>query len=99
MKFHLAILMAGLLVTGAAYAADGAKVYNNTCMNCHGAGVMGAPKLGDKAAWAPRISQGKAALYEHAMNGYKGMPAKGGDDKLSSTDVKAAVDYMVEHSS
>ena len=65
---------------------------------CHGAGIAGAPKLGDKAAWAPRIEQGSAVLLEHAIKGFSGkagmMPAKGGSS-ASDEEVKAAVEYMV----
>ncbi|HEY0060995.1 MAG TPA: c-type cytochrome [Telluria sp.] len=78
-------------------AIDGEKVFNAGCVACHGAGIAGAPKLGDKAAWAPRIKQGTAVLYEHAIKGYQGkagmMPAKGGLN-ASDDEVKAAVDYM-----
>ncbi len=63
---------------------------------------MGAPKLADKAAWAPRIAQGKDTLYKHAIGGYQGkagvMPAKGGS-QASDEEVKAAVDYMVSKAS
>ena len=79
-------------------ADNGKSVYNAACLACHGAGIAGAPKLGDKAAWAPRIKQGDALLYEHAIKGFQGkagmMPAKGGSS-ASDADVKAAVDYMV----
>lgn len=82
-------------------AADGAAVYNQACVACHGAGVAGAPKLGDKADWAPRIQQGKDTLYTHAINGYQGqkgvMPPRGGSNK-SDAEVRAAVDYMVNQS-
>ncbi len=83
----------------AAPAADaGKKLYDSTCAACHGAGVAGAPKFGDKAAWAPRIKQGNATLYEHALKGFQGkagmMPPKGGAMTASDEDVKAAVDYM-----
>lgn len=82
-------------VIPAAQAADGASVYNKTCAVCHAAGVAGAPKLGDKAAWAPRIAQGMDKLHANAIKGTaKGMPPKGtyaGPD----ADVMAAVDYMV----
>ncbi len=75
----------------------GKKLYEANCQACHGAGVAGAPKFGDKAAWAPRIKQGSATLYEHAINGFQGkmgvMPAKGGAS-ASDAEVKAAVDYM-----
>jgi cytochrome c5 len=56
---------------------------------------MGAPKTGDKAAWQPRIAQGKATLYQHAIGGIRAMPAKGGNASLSDADVKAAVDYLL----
>jgi len=81
----------------AANAADGKSVYDKSCMACHAAGVAGAPKLGDKAAWAPRIKQGMDVLYATALKGKGAMPPKGtyaGPD----ADVKAAVDYMVSHS-
>lgn len=80
----------------------GDKVYNNACAACHGAGIAGAPKLGDAGAWSSRISKGSDELYANAINGYSGnagyMPAKGGNASLSDADVKAAVDYMVESS-
>jgi cytochrome c5 len=76
----------------------GKKIYDTACVACHGAGVAGAPKLGDKANWAPRIQQGSATLYEHAIKGFQGkagfMPPKGGSS-ASDEEVKAAVDYMV----
>jgi cytochrome c5 len=82
----------------AAAAADGKKVFDATCAVCHATGVAGAPKFGDKAAWAPRIAQGVSVLYTHALGGFQGkagvMPPKGGNTSLSDADVKAAVDYM-----
>jgi cytochrome c5 len=83
-------------------AADAGKnVYNASCVACHGAGIAGAPKLADKLAWAPRIKQGDAVLYEHAIKGFQGkagmMPPKGGST-ASDDEVKAAVDYMVSAS-
>ena len=67
-------------------------------MACHTAGIAGAPKFGDKLAWAERIKQGPAVLHEHAIKGYQGkagmMPAKGGSS-ASDDEVKAAVDYMI----
>ena len=62
---------------------------------CHGAGVAGAPKAGDKAAWAPRLKIGVDALYASALKGKAAMPAKGGNASLPDADVKAAVDYLV----
>lgn len=83
----------------AAPAADGKAVYGGTCALCHGAGMAGAPKFGDKAAWGPRIAQGNDILYKHALEGFTGkagmMPARGGNTKLADAEVKAAVDYMV----
>ena len=77
---------------------DGKTVYNTVCAGCHGAGVLGAPKFGDKAAWAPRIGQGIATLNSHAINGIRGMPARGGAASLSDDEVKGAVEYMVNGS-
>jgi len=79
-------------------ADTGKALYSSACFACHGAGIAGAPKLGDKANWAPRIAQGNATLYEHAIKGFQGkagvMPPKGGSP-APDADVKAAVDYMV----
>ncbi len=79
--------------------AKGETVYNQICMACHAAGVAGAPKLGDKTAWGPRIAQGMDTLYTHSIKGFQGktglMPPKGGNMALSDADVKATVDYMV----
>jgi cytochrome c5 len=79
--------------------AGGQAVFAKTCVVCHGAGVAGAPRLGDKADWSPRVAQGKNVLYQHALQGYTGkkgvMPPKGGNTTLSDADVKTAVDYMV----
>ncbi|NOZ17304.1 MAG: cytochrome c5 family protein, partial [Betaproteobacteria bacterium] len=71
----------------------GKKVYDSTCQMCHAAGVAGAPKFGDKAAWAPRIAEGKAKMYDIALHGKGAMPPKG-TYAGSDDDVRAAVDYM-----
>jgi len=76
-------------------AKSGEEVYNTACVACHGAGIAGAPKTGDKGLWGPRIAQGLPTLYEHALKGFKAMPAKGGASTLSDDEVKAAVDYQV----
>lgn len=73
---------------------DGAAVYKTVCMACHASGVAGAPKAGDKAAWAPRLAQGKDALYKSATKGKNGMPPKGGSADLSDGELKAAVDHL-----
>jgi len=74
---------------------DGKATYQQICQVCHAAALMGAPKPGDKAAWAPRIAQGLPTLHEHANKGIRSMPAKGGNPSLSDDQVNAAVDYMV----
>jgi cytochrome c5 len=81
----------------------GKKTYDGICIACHGSGIPGIPQLGDTAAWAPRIEQGKDTLYEHAITGYTGasgmpMPAKGGNPSLGDDDVEAAVDYIITNS-
>lgn len=78
---------------------EGKVVYNNICIACHLAGMpSAAPKLGDRAAWSPRIAQGMDALFNHALNGLNDMPAKGGHPQLSDAEVKHAVAYLVSHS-
>src|SRR5260221_211269 len=86
--------VAAAAAPAAAGKADGKKVYDTVCTICHGAGVAGAPKFGDKAAWAPRLKAGMDALYSNAIKGKAAMPAKGGNAALSDAEVKAAVDYM-----
>lgn len=79
----------------------GKELFEQTCSVCHGQGIAGAPKAGDKPAWAARIAEGKPTLYQHALNGYQGgagggvMPAKGGRPDVPDDVVKQAVDYMV----
>jgi cytochrome c5 len=81
-------------------SVDGQVIYDNVCMACHTTGAGGAPKL-LQAEWDARIEQGKETLYKHAIEGYTGnnglMPAKGGRSDLTDEQVKASVDYMVNH--
>lgn len=81
-----------------ASADAGKKAYDSACIACHGAGIAGAPKFGDKAAWTARLGQGANVMYEHAIKGFQGkagfMPPKGGST-LPDAEIKAAVDYMV----
>ncbi|MCS0629281.1 c-type cytochrome [Telluria mixta] len=92
--------VAGAIATPAVAGNNeaGKALFNTACTACHTAGIAGAPKIGDKAAWAPRIAQGNNTLYEHAIKGFQGkagmMPPKGGST-APDADVKAAVDYMV----
>jgi cytochrome c5 len=82
-------------------AADlgGEEVFKQTCQACHGAGIAGAPKYGDAAAWGPRIAKGADTLHKHAIEGFQGsagfMPPKGGATSLSDKSIMNAVDYMV----
>lgn len=77
----------------AAAAASGETLYKQACQVCHGAGIAGAPKFGDKAAWAPRLVAGIDAVYASAVQGKGGMPARGGT-QASDADLRAAVEYM-----
>lgn len=80
-------------------AMSGPQVYNSACLACHGAGIGGAPVVGDSAQWVERIAQGSDTLKVHAIQGYSGpagyMPPKGGRMDLSDAEIEAAVDYMV----
>lgn len=73
----------------------GKATFDAVCTACHAAGVAGAPKFGDKAAWAPRVATGKPSLYTSALKGKGAMPPKGGNPALPDDAVKAAVDYML----
>jgi len=81
---------------------SGPQVYNQACLACHGAGVGGAPVVGDAAAWTSRIAQGTDVLSMHVIEGYTGsagyMPPKGGRMDLSDEEILAAMTYMVEES-
>ncbi|WP_250529270.1 c-type cytochrome [Caballeronia sp. ATUFL_F1_KS4A] len=74
-------------------AQAGKALYEQVCQACHAAGVLGAPKFGDKAAWAPRLKEPMDTVYNYALHGKGAMPPKGGSN-ASDADVKAAVDYM-----
>src|SRR3984893_594149 len=72
----------------------GKALYTQVCQACHAAGVLNAPKFGDKDAWAPRLKEPMDTVYNYALHGKGAMPPKGGSN-ASDADVKAAVDYMV----
>lgn len=82
--------------------AIGEKVYKSTCSICHKSGLNGAPRMGSKKDWEPRLAQGNEILYSRAINGYRGskgsMPSRGSNPRLSEAEVKAAVDYIVAYS-
>ncbi len=80
---------------GGVAQANGQQIYQQVCAACHDSGAAGAPKSGDKGAWAARIKKGKDTLYQSALNGIGAMPPKGGNAQLSEKQVKAAVDYML----
>ena len=84
---------------GLAQPKNGDELYEQACKACHGAGIGGAPKAGDKAAWGPRVAKGKDILYDHALHGFTGtagvMPAKGGRVDVPDDIVKQAVDHIV----
>jgi len=90
------------VAAAASAAVDGQQVYNAGCVACHGAGIAGAPRVGDKDAWTDRISAGLDTLVAHAIDGFQGsqgmMPAKGGNPSLSDEEVRAVVEYMVAES-
>lgn len=94
---RIGILLCGVVAAwpALAYALDGRSVYVRSCAACHGLGVSGAPKLGDRAAWAPRLQAGPAALRASVLRGKGAMPPKGGNANLSDADVEAAVGYMI----
>ena len=84
-------------VAAPAGAVDAKSAYTASCFACHGTGAAGAPKTGDKGAWKNRIAQGMDTLVDHAINGFKGMPPRGGSS-LSDDAVIAVVKYMVDDS-
>jgi cytochrome c5 len=84
-------------VPGAA-PRSGEQVFNASCQGCHATGAAGAPKVGDKAAWAPHIAKGKDTLYKHALTGFNAMPPKGMCMNCSDDEIKATVDYMISKS-
>jgi len=96
-----AVTLAGVLaLAGTVNAEEDAvkKIYDTKCMACHNTGVAGAPKLGDKAAWAPRVEAGMDALMASAVNGKNAMPPKGTCMECTDEQLKAVVEYMVNAS-
>lgn len=85
--------------SGVAMPTSGKELFEQTCSACHGAGIAGAPKAGDKTAWAPHLAHGLPMLYQHALHGFTGttgtMPAKGGRTDVPDAMVEQAVNYMV----
>jgi len=77
---------------------SGKEIVDMTCSRCHATGANGAPKIGDRKAWADRAKQGLSGLTEHALKGIREMPAHGGNLTLSDFEIKRAVTYMVNRS-
>ena len=93
-----AIAIIYFCLMGFAKAQTGESTYKQVCANCHGAGVLNAPKFGDKAKWAPLIAEGQVTLTAHAYFGVRGMPPKGGNPNLSVETFSDALVYMVNNS-
>ena len=85
-----------LAATGAGMGSE--ALYQNACMGCHAEGVAGAPKLGDKQAWAPRIATGSDTLTQSVIQGKGSMPPKGTALNATEAELRSVVDYMVEKS-
>lgn len=96
--FFFALSLLGLAVTQTVAAQSGENTYKQVCANCHGTGVLNAPKFGDKAKWAPLIAEGQVTLTAHAYFGVRGMPPKGGSPNLSIEGFSDALVYMVNNS-
>nr|WP_269468600.1 c-type cytochrome [Alteromonas sp. ASW11-130] len=95
------VYIAGAEAQTAAAGGGGAKsgedVYNQSCMACHGAGVLGAPKLHVAADWEPRLAErGLDGIWENALNGINAMPPRGTCATCSDDEIKAAIEFMIE---
>jgi cytochrome c5 len=90
-------LLAAVLLASfsARAAADGRNIYVQACAHCHESGVGGAPRTGDRRAWASRLSNGEQALVTSVLRGNRGMPPKGGNANLTDGQARAAVKYML----
>jgi cytochrome c5 len=99
MKKVISTLIAGVLLSvSGAVLADGQQTYQASCQACHATGAAGAPKLGDKAAWAPRIATGIDALLASSIKGKNAMPPKGACMACTDDELKAAIEYMISQS-
>lgn len=87
-----------LSASNMAMAQSGENTYKQVCADCHGTGVLNAPKFGDKAKWAPLIAEGQVELTAHAYFGVRAMPPKGGNPNLSIEGFSDALVYMVNNS-
>jgi cytochrome c5 len=96
----LALLACLAPADGSAQRVDrsGKEVVEASCFACHGSGANGAPKIGDRKAWAKRAAQGLTSLTQHALTGIRQMPSHGGNPNLSDTEIERAITYMVNQS-
>ena len=98
MKKTLMIAAATLMLSPVAMAKrTGEEIYNAKCSVCHAAGIAGAPKFGDAAAWAPRAEKGIDALLATALTGINAMPPKGTCMDCSDAELKASIQYMLDN--
>lgn len=88
----------GTMTVAAASAREPGQIYQTFCSSCHNTGVGGAPKLGDAAAWEPRVAKGMDAVFQNAWNGIGAMPPRGICMDCSEEELRATVEYMVEES-
>lgn len=98
-KPYGSVHVAGAAAASAAAAGprSGADIYNQACVACHGAGVLGAPKLNDAADWQPRLDEkGFDTVWQNAIDGINAMPPMGTCGDCSNDDIKAAIEYMIE---
>jgi len=100
MNFKLIVgtVLFASIMTSAPAMAGGQEIYTKTCAMCHATGLAGSPKVGDKAAWAPRIAQGIDALVASATKGKGAMPPKGTCNSCSTSELKSAIEYMISKS-
>jgi len=99
-KAALAAVAIGVCTVAGAQTKErsGKEIVDSLCVSCHGAGANGAPKIGDKKAWAARAEKGLSGLTKSAMQGIRQMPAHGGNPKLTDTEIERAITYMVNQS-
>jgi cytochrome c5 len=97
-NFTHVVIVGLLLASSGSVLASGQKIYQSSCQACHASGAAGAPKLGDKEAWAPRIATGVDAMTAVAIAGKGAMPPRGACAACSDEDIKAAVEYMASQS-
>ena len=95
---QVAVANESVTESGSENSISADKIIKANCAMCHAGGLMGAPKIGDVAMWAPRISQGKDMLINNAIKGIRMMPAKGGNSRLTDEEVAAAVISMANAS-